>query len=474
MSESAPIVVDVDGTLIRTDLLLESVFALIRRNVFYLFMLPVWLLKGKARLKHEIAVRVEIDPSLLPYNEELLSYLRDEHSAGRELVLATASNQKFAESIARHLAIFKEVIASDEETNVSGKRKLERIRDVLGEREFCYAANAMVDVPVWESSGAAILVNPEPGVRKIAGKNFQVARVFQDDHVNVILRYGKALRLHQWLKNVLVFIPLLMAHQFTDVALIGQGVLAFLAFGMCASSVYLLNDLLDLPDDRQHQTKKNRPFAAGSVSILYGALLIPVLLAGAFAVAFLLPMQFVGVLALYYATTLAYSLRLKQAALVDVLTLAGLFTIRIIGGAAAVSVQLSFWLLAFSMFLFLSMALVKRFTELSKLLQENRSVPAGRGYSTGDIETLAQFGSASAYMAVLVLALYINSESVLDLYKRPEIIWLLCPLLLYIVTRVWLLARRNELHEDPVVFLMLDRRSQALLGIGLVLLWLAI
>jgi len=472
--DTRPIVVDLDGTLIRTDLLMESVFALLQRNIFYIFLVVLWLLKGKARLKHEIAIRVDFDASSLPYNEELLGYLRDEHAAGRELILATASNKKFADAIAVHLPIFTGVLASDETTNVSGKCKLERIRDFVGDREFDYAANAMVDVPVWESSSFAILVNPERGVLQVAHQRFHVARVFEDDLGNVILRYVKALRIHQWLKNLLVFVPLLMAHRYDEPDLIGHALLAFLAFGLCASSVYLLNDLLDLPDDRQHPTKKYRPFAAGSVSILNGTLLIPVLLVGAFAVASFLPLTFVGILAFYYVVTLTYSLRLKRVALLDVLILAGLYTIRIIGGAAAVSVELSFWLLAFSMFLFLSMALVKRFTELYTLQQQNRTTSCGRGYGVRDLETLAQFGSASAYMAVLVLALYINSETVRGLYKYPEIIWLLCPLLLYIVTRVWLLGRRNELHEDPVVFLMRDRQSQCLLGVGLVLLWLAI
>ena len=473
-ADLASIVVDLDGTLIRTDLLVESVFALLKRNILFLFMLPFWLLKGKANLKHEVAVRVDFDASLLPYNEKFLSYLHDEHAAGRRLILATASNEKFADAIARHLPFFECVVASDQKTNVSGRRKLQRIVEYLGEREFDYAANALVDVPIWEASSSAILVSPDRGVRKLAEKRFRVARVFDDDLGNVFLRYLKALRLHQWLKNLLVFVPLIMSHRFDEPQVIGQAVLAFLAFGMCASSVYLLNDLLDLPDDRRHPTKKDRPFAAGSISITNGAILIPVLLVCAFAIASRLPLTFIAILAFYYVVTLAYSLRLKRAALVDVLTLACLYTVRIIGGSAAVTVELSFWLLAFSMFLFLSMALVKRFTELGTLQEQSQSVSIGRGYRAGDLETLAQFGSASAYMAVLVLALYINSEDVRVLYRYPEVIWLLCPLLMYIVTRVWLLARRDEMHEDPVVFLIRDRRSQGLLGIGLILLWFAI
>jgi 4-hydroxybenzoate polyprenyltransferase len=265
-----------------------------------------------------------------------------------------------------------------------------------------------------------------------------------------------------------------MAHQLGDIVQIAQATLAFFAFSLCASSVYLLNDLLDLPDDRQHPTKRYRPLASGSISTTNGALFIPILLISAFLIALWLPAEFMAVLIFYYFVTLSYSFRLKRAALVDVLTLASLYTIRIIAGAAAVSVLPSFWLLAFSMFLFLSLALVKRYTELLLTEQVGKIKTSGRGYRTSDLEALSQFGSASACVSVLVLALYINSDKILDLYTNPEIIWLLCPLLLYLLTRVWLLARRGEVHEDPVIFVIRDRRSQWLAGVGAVLIWLAL
>lgn len=472
-AEVRPLVVDLDGTLIRTDLLVESVFALLKLNILFGFLLPLWLFKGKAALKHEIAARVDIDAGLLPYHAEFLTYLRDQYASGRRLVLATASNERFAEAVSLNLGIFHDVLASSATVNLSGRRKLERLRALFGDRGFDYAANAKVDLPLWETASEAILVNPERGVKKAAARQRKISQVFDDRTGFPLKLYLKALRLHQWVKNLLIFVPLLMAHRFGDPLLVGQALLAFLAFGLCASSVYLLNDLLDLPDDRKHPTKRHRPFAAGSISIVNGAALIPGLLISAFTLALVLPVEFVGVLAFYYVITLAYSFRLKRAALVDVLTLAGLYTIRIIAGAAAVSVVPSFWLLAFSMFLFLSLALVKRFTELLTMQQQERTKTSGRGYATTDLETLSQFGSASAYMAVLVLALYINSEAVRDLYTHPEVIWLLCPLLLYMVTRIWLLARRDELHEDPVVFVIRDRRSQWLAAIGAALLWLA-
>jgi 4-hydroxybenzoate polyprenyltransferase len=469
-----PLVVDLDSTLIRSDLLVESTFGLLKQNILFVFLIPLWLLKGKAHLKHEIAARVDIDAGLLPYHDEFLDFLKAEHGTGRRLVLATASNEKYAEAIALNLSIFHDVLASNPTVNLSGRRKLERLQECFGDRGFDYAGNAMVDLPLWGAAHSALLVNPERGVKEAVERRSEIGHVFDDRTGSLQKRYLEALRLHQWLKNLLVFIPLLMAHRFGEPLLVGQALLAFLAFGLCASSVYLLNDLLDLPDDRSHPAKRHRPFAEGSISIVSGALLIPGLLIAASTLAIMLRIEFVGALALYYVVALAYSFQLKRTALVDVLTLAGLYTIRIIAGGAAVSVVPSFWLLAFSLFLFLSLALVKRFTQLLTMQQQKRTTSPGRGYSTTDLETLSQFGSASAYMAVLVLALYIDSEAVRDLYTHPEVIWLLCPLLLYLVTRIWLLARRDELHEDPVVFVIRDRRSQWLAGVGAILLWLAV
>lgn len=469
-----PLCVDMDGTLLRSDLLVEAIFQLLKDNVLYLFMLPVWLLRGKARLKEQIARRVTLDAGVLPYHQQLLAFLRAEHATGRPLVLATASNEKFAHAVAAHLGIFDSVLASDGTTNLSGSSKLARIEALCANRGFDYAGNAMIDLQLWTRADRVIVVNPERGVLRSAEQLGKPVVHFDDRGEHRLSGYLRALRLHQWLKNLLIFVPLLMSHRFGDAILLGQAVVAFIAFGLCASSVYLLNDLLDLPEDRRHLSKRNRPFAAGSVSLIHGAALVPFLLLASLLLAMLLPVEFLVVLATYYAITLAYSLRLKRFALIDVLTLASLYTMRIIAGAAAVAVTPSFWLLAFSMFLFLSLALVKRYTELLTLKQSGATDVPGRGYRIWDLETLSHFGTAAGYMAVLVLALYINSEDVKTLYSRPQVIWLLCPLLLYMVTRIWLLARRDELHEDPVMFVVQDRDSQILALAGAALLWLAV
>ena len=469
---SNPLCVDLDGTLITTDLLLESCFALLKLNIFYIFLILFWLLKGKAYLKKKIACRVDLPADLLPYHSDFLDYLKEEHTKGRRLILASASNEKYVNAIAEHLGIFHNIFSSNATVNLSGNRKLQCLQDFLSDRKFDYAGNAREDLVLWHKADKAVLVNPGRGVKEeVEREKIIINQVFDNRKESIFLGYIRAMRLHQWLKNLLIFVPLLMAHRFTDPTLLGRAVIAFLAFCMCASSVYVLNDLLDLPDDRKHPSKQNRPFAAGTLSIVHGVILIPMLLGIAFGLAALLRIEFFYMLLSYYIITLAYSLRLKRAALIDVIVLAGLYTIRIIAGGVAVTVENSFWLLVFSMFTFLSLALAKRYTELLPL--QNRNNSFNRGYNTTDTETLFQFGCCSAYMAVLILALYINSEAVRNLYAHPKIIWLLCPLLLYMMTRIWLLARRNELHEDPVVFMIQDRRSQLLAVVGAILLWLA-
>ncbi len=471
--ETTPLCVDLDGTLIRSDLLLESIFALLKLNILNCIRLPFWLFKGKAHFKQQIANRVDLEIELLPYNEPFLNYLRKQKTLGRNLILATASNRKYADQVARHLDIFDQVIASDESTNLSGYRKQQRLLSAFGENGFDYAANAMIDLKVWSHARKAILVEPDAGVMARAEKQGSIDLVFNRQQSG-FHSFFKSMRLHQWMKNLLIFIPLIMAHRANEPELLFHAILAFLAFGLCASSAYILNDLLDLSADRHHPSKRNRPLAAGELPIKYGMLSVPLLLILAFLLASLLPSPFTSLLAAYYLITTAYSLWLKRMLIVDVLTLAGLYTIRLVTGGAAVAITLSFWLLAFSTFLFLSLALVKRYSELLVVRPKKNEKIKGRSYQQDDMEGLAQFGSASGFISVLVLALYINSEEVSRLYAQPRLIWILCPLLLYWISRVWLLARRDQMHEDPIVFAILDRSSHWVAIIGLLTLWVAI
>lgn len=464
--------VDLDGTLVRTDLLVESVCALLKRNVLYLLLLPFWLAKGRAHLKQQIAQRVQIQPATLPYQPELLDMLSGRRESGDRLVLVTASPYQFAGAVATHLGLFDEVLASDEHTNLKGTRKLQAIKESCGEQGFDYAGNSRADLTVWTEAKRAIVVNPSSGVVRAVGRLDICYELVADEDRDSLGSVVSALRLHHWLKNVLVFVPLMLAHRLDDTRLLACAFLAYLSFGLAASSVYLLNDLLDLPSDRSHPSKNARALASGKLSVEYALSMVPVLLMAAAVCALFLPFQFFLALAGYLALTLAYSLRLKHAIIMDVLVLAALYTLRLIGGAAATSLVPSFWLLSFSMFLFLSLALVKRFSEL-KLHSARHPGVAVRGYRDDDLPMLAQLGSASAITSVLVLALYINSEKVSVLYSHPQVIWLVCPLLLYLISRIWLLAHRNKLDEDPVIFIIRDRRSQLLAGFALLLLWIA-
>ena len=455
---AVPLGVDLDGTLVKTDLLLESFLALVKQRPLALLLLPLWLLRGKAHLKREIAQRVTLDVTCLPYREPLLLFLQAEHKLGRKLILATAADQRIAQQIADHLGIFDTVIGSDGTVNLSGEAKAQALENTCS-GPFAYAGDAPIDLQVWQRAQSAVLVG---GGVKFASQLKHVEHIFiEERRPKQLLR---ALRLHQWAKNVLIFLPLLLAHQAANLPSVLAAALAFLAFGLCASSVYVQNDLLDLEADRHHRSKRFRPFASGAFSIKSGLLLAPLLLLAAAATALLLSPAFLGVLALYFVTTFSYSLFFKQKAVIDVLMLAGLYTVRIVAGGVAVGVGLSPWLLAFSMFFFLSLAYVKRFTELRDL--PLTASLRSRGYVSGDLEGLADLGVASGYISVLVVALYINSEAVQTLYRTPAALWLLCPLLLYWLSRVWLLTRRGEMHDDPVIFALKDRNSYVIGGLA--------
>lgn len=454
--------IDLDGALLRTDLLYESVLLLLRKNPLFLFLLPVWLLRGKARLKREVARRVEIDASSLPYDSRVVEHLQ--RTANRPRVLCTASDELLAWPVARHLGLFDQVLASDGRTNLGGAAKAEVLVASFGERGFAYTGNSSTDLHIWRVARRARVVNAPDRLARRAAAVVPVESHWPAPGVGMLI-WLKAIRIHQWLKNLLVFVPLLAAHRYLDPLAVSQGLLAFLAFGLCASGVYVVNDLLDLQSDRQHPRKRDRPFASGSIPVLHGMLAGPLLTLAGLAVAWVATPAFAAVLAGYWLVTLSYSLWLKRVEMLDVTVLAGLYTVRIIGGAVAVAVPLSFWLLAFSMFIFLSLAMLKRYTELSAMAADGRDQASGRGYATADLPLLQSLGGASGYLAVLVLALYINSPDSVDLYSRPQLLWLLCPLLLYWVSRAWSVAHRGKMHDDPVIFAVTDPVSQAVIGL---------
>ena len=467
MSAQIPLFVDLDGTLIKTDLLVESYIGLFKRDPWQALKAPLWLLGGKAYLKERIARSVDLDPRWLPYHPEMLAYLKGQREAGREIHLATASNERYAHAIAGHLGLFDGVLASDGSHNLSGGRKLEAIRTRCAD-DFVYAGNDHVDVPIWAEASSAILVNVPPSLDSSVSKTKPVEARFSSP-AGGIGSLLKAMRPHQWMKNLLVFLPVLPIANLLSPGMLEMAVLAFFAFSLCASSVYILNDLSDLAADRAHPRKRNRPFASGALAPLHGLLIAPVLLALAFSLTLFMPWHFAAVLAIYWSTTSAYTFVLKRYALIDVLTLAGLYTLRVLGGAAAIGVAPSFWILAFSMFIFLSLALTKRYAELQAMDALKLNAASGRGYLVQDLPLVQLLGVAAGFLSVLVMALYINSPEIVARYRHVQVLWGICPLLMLWVARVWLKASRGEMTDDPLVFAVADRMSRYIIGLAVAL-----
>ena len=468
-----PLYADLDGTILSTDLLYESFLSAFKASPWIAVQCVGWVFQGRARLKEELAARSSIDVTTLPYRQSVLAFLREEHARGRRIVLTTASWITLAESVARHLGLFDQVLATSREENLKGEVKARRIAALSGEGPFDYVGDSAADLAVWRRARHAYVVEASEGLSGRIPPGVPVKRVFpSNEGGGAALGALRALRPHQWAKNVLLFVPLLAAHRIGEPAAVLSALSAFVAFCLFASSNYVLNDLLDLGADRAHPRKRLRPLASGQLPIPIGAALIVGCLAVGVAVAMTLPMPFQATLASYFVLTLAYSLGLKRAAVADVISLAMLYTLRIIAGTFAIGAGISFWLLAFAMFLFFSLALVKRYAELIALEEEIHTAP-GRGYAGHDAEVVLAIGSASAMVSVLVLAFYINGDAAKNLYDRPEVLWMLCPLGLYWVSRIWLLAARGQMHDDPVLFAVRDKASYAVAAIGAVVVVLA-
>ncbi len=460
---------DVDGTVLETDLLYESLLFAVKRHPSIVLLLPFWLLRGIAYLKAQLAQRAaDMSVNAMPLNEAVVSYLQELSERGAQVVLASASHTSLVSKLAERLGFVSSVIGSDESVNCKGARKADAIVAQFGEAPWEYVGDSRADFDVWRRASSVVCVSGGLGFSEIVRREFPKASFIPKKRWSVAT-LARALRVHQWLKNALVFLPLMLAHQWGNVGAIIGTLIAAASFSCCASGVYLLNDLLDLEADRQHPRKRKRPCASGELPLTIAMGLAPLLFFAGFFVASFASGSFVVILGLYLLLTTAYSFRLKALALVDIILLAILYTIRIVGGGIAAGIPVSQWLLGLSMFLFLSLACIKRFSELLVLQQRNENRTWGRGYSVGDIEQIASFGSASGYISVLVLALYVSSHEVVKLYQNPQIIWLACPLLLYWVSRIWLLARRGLVHDDPLVFALRDRVTYVVGFLGMLI-----
>ena len=452
----APLFVDLDGTLLLTDTLAEMAVHFVRTHPWKAPLLLFWLMRGRAYLKNRLGEYWTPDPATLPINKDLLGFLENERGNGRALVLATASPERVARSLADHLGIFNGVLATSESVNLKGSRKAAAIRSLAGDK-FLYAGNSAADFAIWRQSAGAVLAGAP---RRFAGR-------LKRDSVPVVAEFPRPrrrawriLRAPQWVKNVLIFLPIATSHRFFEASLLSTALTAFAAFSLTASAMYIVNDILDVEADRKHPHKRFRPFASGSVPLAWGAAAAVCLVLLSASLSLVLPANARWLLALYFAGTMAYSLKLKRMLFADVLALATFYTMRVLFGGAATGIQISSWTLAFFMFVFLSLAMTKRLSELRlKAAAQDTDMVPGRGYQVVDIPQVTGLAAASSYASVVVFALYINSPEAIALYHHPQRLWLICPFLIYWLSRFLLISNRGTLHHDPIVFATRDKVS---------------
>jgi 4-hydroxybenzoate polyprenyltransferase len=461
-----PLYVDLDGTLVATDTLWESLMMLLKRQPLKMFQIPIWLLKGKAYMKTQIASQIDLAVDILPYREEVLRFVKSERAKGTKVVLATATPASVAEAVAKYLDCFDAVIATTLEKNTIGRAKAEAIQD-HAQGPFAYIGDHRMDLAIWRVAKECLLAvrtsNQKQYLTRKLGKAF--TQYFEaDKKESSLFTVARALRLHQWSKNLLLFVPAILAHRWHEAFIWQRTVIAFITFGLAASSIYVLNDLLDLSADRRHPRKRFRPFAAGALSIPVGlSLAIVCLLLAIIGSVWGVSPTFALMVGGYVCATLVYSLWLKRMPIVDVLALAFFYVYRLIAGAVATGITVTPWLLAFAAFFFVGLGCLKRVGELTLWRDANKGMLTpvnGRGYVIDDLLMLALFGVNAGFLSLLVLALYINSLEVASLYHHPTLLWGVVAVLLYWLMRVWFLTWRGEMHDDPVSFAMQDTASR--------------
>jgi len=453
-----PLAVDLDGTLVRTDTLHEQLAQAVKKHPLHLPSLLTGITRGKAQFKAAIAEKIEIDGALLPYNEDVVDYLREEKAKGRKIILATAAHESIAKAVADHLDLFDEVIGTSENRNLKGANKADALESAVGDANFDYIGDSSADRAIWERAGRALVVAPQQSAAKSLAGPVKVEKLFATERAG-LKTYLKAMRIHQWAKNVLLATPLFLSQQYTDPALWVPLIAAFISFGLCASATYCWNDLLDLPSDRRHATKRNRPFASGKISIKDGLVFSALCLLASFLLAYaLVGAGFILLLLGYIVTTVSYSFLIKTKPVADVIVLGAFYAYRIFAGGIAVGIMPSEWLLSFSMFFFVSLGFMKRMSDMQVEAPKNEKI-SGRGYFPEDRSIIQVFGVAAGYSAVIIMALYITDENVTALYKNPEYLWFVCLGLLYWISRTWILAARGHMPDDPVVFALKDKIS---------------
>jgi 4-hydroxybenzoate polyprenyltransferase len=454
-----PFILDLDGTLITTDTLHEALFLLLKRDWSRGWQVPLWTLQGRAVVKEKLGALVtDEDVANFPINPALLEFVEREAQLGRKIVLATAADRRIAEKVARRFPFISKVMASDGRTNFRGRAKAEALGETYP-NGFVYAGDSYPDVDVWRRSSGAIFAGDSPRLLEKARETTHLLASFPRRPLG-LGGLRRALRLHQWAKNALIFVPLILGGRMLDLTAWTKALEGFFAFGLLASATYLLNDLWDLHEDRQHWSKKHRPLASGEMQIAVSIGLIFLCGFGAFCLGLVAGGGCIGMLALYLAVSLVYSFRLKREPIIDVFLLATMFTMRLEVGVVVTGVAFSTWLLVFSMFLFLSLSLAKRHTEVARMVALGKEYAPGRGYQAKDAPFLLASGVATMIATVLIMVIYLVQDAFpKEFYKHPNFLWGFPVIIFLWLARFWLYCHRGELHDDPVAFALRDRLS---------------
>jgi len=454
-----PLCVDLDGTLIKTDSILESTILAIKMDFRLIFLLPFWIGKGKNHFKNKVVAAARPDAALFPYNQDVIDIIKEAKDNGREIVLTTATKQAIADDVQLYTGLFDRIMASSDTHNNRSGNKRDSLTEQFGEKGYDYMGNSSADLKVFESCNTAYLVSDNKNLINKARALNNNLRVISNNSGS-IKDFIKEIRVYQWIKNILIFLPLLLAHEFYRTDAIIYSIIAFFCFSFTASFIYVINDLLDLESDRKHQSKRNRPFAAGKLEPIPAFGISFFLMLASITVSFIfLPNNFGLILVIYFVLTTLYSFYLKKIVIADIIVLAMLYSIRIVAGGELTHIPLSKWFIAFSLFLFFSLAIIKRFTELNNLQTLNKSQISGRGYVTDDIRLLLPLGVTSGYLSVLIFLLYIFSPEVTVLYQTPILLLPVGITLLGWITRMWFIAYRGQMDEDPVVYTAKDKFS---------------
>lgn len=464
-ANNVPLCVDLDGTLIYTDSILEATILAVKHKPWLIFVLFFWILKGKNYFKHNVLLIAKPDAELLPYNQDVIDLIKQAKSEGRRIVLTTASLEDVAVDVNNYLNLFDQLIFSTETHNNRSSNKTNTLIEKFGRENFDYIGNSNADLNVFAACrNAYLLSNSSALKKKTASVNSNLTVI--ETHSSFFTNLTKEMRVYQWIKNLLIFLPLLLAHEFNDLHALFHTIIGFFCFSFTASFIYLVNDLLDLESDRIHLKKKDRPFAAGKLNPIPAFIISFILMAVSLVVSFLyLPNNFGYVLLFYLITTTAYSIFLKKILIIDIITLAILYSTRIVAGGEITKLPLSKWFIAFSLFIFFSLAIIKRYTELKNLIKQNKVKAKGRSYEVNDMKLLITLGVSSGYISVLIFLLYIFSPEVSLLYNNTILLIPVSILLLAWISRMWFKAYRGEMNEDPVVYTVKDPVSYGLFGL---------